>query len=456
MSRKKLKKGDNSNSDGKTADFGSAIAEICEEKGISKDKVIETIEAALAAAYKKDYGKKGQNIRAEFDEVTGSAKFYLVKEVVDETLREFPVEEEEEDKKEAEGGKPEKNQSKADEVETNKREMEDEEERLPRFNPERDLILKEARKLKKGAKVGDVIEAELEQKSDYGRVAAQTAKQVIIQRIREAERDAMYDEYKSKEGEMVNGVVQRIEGRNIFVDIGKSVGVLFPSEQIERENYRAGQRLKVYVLKVDAGTKGPGITLSRVHPEMIKKMFELEVPEIFSKTVEIKAIAREAGERTKIAVSSAEEGVDPIGSCVGQKGTRVQAVIDELGGEKIDIILWNDDTSKFISAALSPAKVLNVTIKETEKEAVATVPEDQLSLAIGKRGQNVRLAAKLTGWKIDISGVKISGKKVENPEEEIEEKTKEEPEENKKEISETEAKEEKAEENNSAEKNESE
>ena len=424
MPRKK-KISDEKNQDGKTGDFGSAIAQICDEKGISKEKVIETIAAALAAAYKKDYGRKGQNIRAEFDEISGGAKFFLVKEVVDETMREFPTEDSEQ---ESENREQEKNTKNKKENEHNdkiliKEDINDEE-KLPRFNSERDLILEEAKKIKEDVVVGDIIETELEQKSDYGRVAAQTAKQVIIQRIREAERDAMYDEYKNKEGEVINGTVQRIEGRNIFVDIGKSSGVLFPSEQIERESYRIGQRLKVYLMKVDAGTKGPGITLSRSHPDMVKKLFELEVPEIFSGTVEIKAIAREAGERTKIAVSSAEEGVDPIGSCVGQKGTRVQAIIDELGGEKIDIILWNDDTSKFVSAALSPAKVLKVEVKEIEKETTAFVPEDQLSLAIGKRGQNVRLAAKLTGWKIDVAGIKPTGEEI--PEEKDKEIKKEE------------------------------
>ena len=389
----------------RNADFGSAISALCEEKGISKEKVLETVEAALAAAYKKDYGKKGQNIRAEFDELTGKTKFFLVKEVVDETMREF-LSEEEEEKDDAKEIKEEK-----------KEEIEEEEDKLPRFNPERDLTLEEAKKIKKSAKVGDVIEMELEQKNDYGRVAAQTAKQVIIQRIREAERDAMYEEYKNKEGEILNGVVQRIEGRNIFVDLGKSVGVLFPNEQIERENYRTGQRIKVYLQKVDVGSKGPGIILSRANPEMIRKLFELEVPEIFSGTVEIKSIAREAGERTKIAVASSEEGIDPIGSCVGQKGTRVQAIIDELGGEKIDIVLWDEDVAKFISTALSPAKVLKVDINEEEKEALVSVLEDQLSLAIGKHGQNVRLAAKLTGWKIDIKGVKADGEEVSDQEE---------------------------------------
>jgi len=400
----KRKKGLNSDDAGKTVDFGGAITQICEEKGISRDKVIETIEAALAAAYKKDYGKKGQNIRAVFNEKSGEAEFYLVKEVVDETLREFPVEEEEGEIDEKKTGEKIKPAEKLEEIL--------DEERLPRFNPERDFTLAEAKKIQKDAKVGAIIEIKLEPRSDYGRVAAQTAKQVIIQRIREAERDAMYDEYKDKEGEVVSGVVQRVEGRNVIIDLGKSVGVLFPSEQVERESYRIGQRLKVFIGKVEAGSKGPGITLSRIHPQMVKKLFELEVPEVFSGVVEIKAIAREAGERTKIAVSSNEEGIDPIGSCVGQKGTRVQAIIDELGGEKIDIILWNDDIAKFIAAALSPAKVLKVDVRESKKEAAVSVPEDQLSLAIGKRGQNVRLAAKLTEWKIDILGVKQDGETV--------------------------------------------
>ncbi len=413
MARKKVKTEEEIQSES-IGDFGRAITALCEEKGISKERVIETIEAALSAAYKKDYGKRGQNIRADFDEVSGATKFFLVKEVVDETTREFVADMEEADEAlvDAEKGKSQKRVEKEkketkEEESTKNEDSTDEEDKLSRFNPERDLTILEAKEIKKNAKIGDVIEIELPQHSDYGRVAAQTAKQVIIQRIREAERDAMYDEYKNKEGELLSGVIQRVEGRNVFVDIGKSVGVLFPSEQMERENYRVGQRLKVYVSNVDAGTRGPGITLSRTAPEMVQKMFELEVPEIFAGTVQIKSIAREAGERSKLAVASSEEGVDPIGSCVGQKGTRVQAVIDELGGEKIDIILWNDNIAKFISAALSPAKVLKVEINEDQKAAVAVVPEDQLSLAIGKRGQNVRLAAKLTGWKIDINGAKV-------------------------------------------------
>lgn len=377
---------------GRLGEFGSAVMQIADEKGISRERVLEVVEAALAAAYKKDYGKKGQVIHAKFDEVAKSASFFLVKEVVDESVREFveEVEEQETDTKES----------------STEKEVEEvvDEDRLPRFNMERDMLLAEAKKLKKGAKLGDLIELPLPMYDEFGRVAAQTAKQVIIQRIREAERQSMFDEYKEKEGQVVNGTVQRVEGRNVFVDLGKSTGVLFPSEQIEGENYRVGQHVKVYLVRVESDTKGPGMLLSRTHPEMVRHLFSLEVPEIFTGTVEIKAVAREAGSRTKIAVFSAEEGVDPIGSCVGQKGTRVQTIIDALGGEKIDIIEWNENIEKFISAALSPAKVLAVKLYEEEKRAVVTVPDDQLSLAIGKRGQNVRLAAKLTGWKIDVAG----------------------------------------------------
>jgi N utilization substance protein A len=365
---------------------------------------VETIEAALAAAYKKDYGKRGQRIRAEFQEVGGNTKFFLIKDVVDETTREFV--EGAEDDEEFEEEDPSV--------------AIDGEEKLPRYNPERDILLAEAKKLKKGVALGDTVEIELEPQTEYGRVAAQTAKQVIIQRIREAERDSMFAEYKGKEGEVVSGTIQRIEGRNVYIDLGKSIGVLFPSEQVQGEMLRIGQRVKVYLYKVESDPKGPGITLSRIHPDMVRKLFELEVPEIFAGTVEIKSIAREAGSRTKIAVFSDEEGIDPIGSCVGQKGTRVQAVIEELGGEKIDIIEWNEKPEKYIAAAISPAKVVSVTINEDRKEAKVSVPEDQLSLAIGKQGQNVRLAAKLTGWKIDVVGVKIQPKVEEEKEEEVE------------------------------------
>lgn len=371
---------------GRLGEFGSAVMQIADEKGIPKERVIEVVEAALAAAYKKDYGKKGQIIKAKFDEVSKSADFFLVKEVVDDTTRTFLSEEEAE--------MPE------EELEP----MEGEEDALPRFNSERDMLLEDAVQYKKKATLGDQIEIPLPQEEEFGRVAAQTAKQVIIQRIREAERETMFEEYKEKEGQVVNGTVQRVEGRNVFVDLGKSVGILFPSEQMEGEMYRQGQHIKVYLVRVESDTKGPGLLLSRSHPEMVRHLFTLEVPEISLGTVEIKAIAREAGSRTKMAVYSEEEGVDPIGSCVGQKGTRVQAIIDELGGEKIDIIEWSDDVEKFITAALAPAKVLKVELFEDEERAEVTVPNDQLSLAIGKRGQNVRLAAKLSGWKLDVIG----------------------------------------------------
>jgi len=425
MPKRKLKEDNDGDNSGtmRLGEFGSAIMQIAEEKSISKNKVIETIEAALAAAYKKEYGKKGQHIRAEFNEINGSAKFFKVLEVVDESVREFPVESEE--KEESTDDKASKSEEKNKKLEEAEKFDED---KLPRFNQERDIIVEKAKKIKKGAKLGDIIEIPLESKTEYGRIAAQTAKQVIIQKIREAERDSMFKEYKEKEGEVVSGSVQRIEGRNVYVDLGKSIGVLFPSEQIERERYRIGQRIKVYLARVESDPKGPGITLSRVHPEIIRKLFELEVPEVFSGAVEIKSIAREAGSRTKIAVFSKEEGVDPIGSCVGQKGTRVQAIIDELVGEKIDIIEWNEKAEKFIAAALSPAKVLSVELNEENRASVVKVPEDQLSLAIGKQGQNVRLAAKLTGWRIDMIGdMPVDAKVIADKQTGAEEKIEEEP-----------------------------
>ncbi len=399
--------------------FGSAIAQICEEKGLEKDRVIETIEAALAAAYKKDYGKKGQLIIAHFKDDSGEISFKQVKEVVDDSIRNLEnLEKIDEDRMADEAkvfAKAKKSKEQIDKPQSHSDE-DSGEDHLPRFNIDRDILIKDAKAIKKDFKAGDFLEITLQAKGDYGRVASQTAKQVIIQRLREAERDSMYDEYKNKEGEVVNGVVQRIEGRNIFVDLGKSVGILFPSQQIPGEHYRIGQRIKVYIEKVESDPKGPGISLSRNDANLLRKLFELEVPEIFTGVVEIKAAAREAGSRSKIAVLSNEEGIDPIGSCVGQKGTRVQAVIDEIGGEKIDIIEWSDDIEKLIASALSPAKIVSVEIKDDEnevKKAIAFVPADQLSLAIGRSGQNVRLAAKLTGWKVDIEAVEGTDNKKE-------------------------------------------
>jgi len=346
--------------------FLSAIAQIAEEKGISQEKILETIEAAIAAAYKKDYGQRGQDIRAKFDLKTAKIKIFQVKQVVDEAS------------------------------------LKDEENKEREMHPEKEIMLDQAQKIKKDAKVHDELKFKLEFRDDYGRIAAQTAKQVIIQRIREAERESIYDEFKDKKGQIISGTVQRIEDNNVFVDIGRATGILFPSEQIPHYSYRIGHRLKLYITEVQENSTGSGIILSHTHPEMLAKLFEIEVPEIASGAVEIKAIAREAGERSKIAVVSRDRNIDPIGSLVGQKGTRVQTVINELGGEMIDIIAWDKDVKQFIANALSPAKITKIKIIKNKKEAKAIALEDQLSLAIGKRGQNVRLAAKLTGFKIDI------------------------------------------------------
>jgi len=369
--------------------FTSAIAQIAEEKGIPYEKVIESIEQAIAAAYKKDYGEKGQVIKAKLSPETGDVKFWQVKLVVDKSM----IFSEEELK-----------ETKEKKVEVSE---DGEEEKKVRFNPERHIMVPDAKKIKPKIKAGEELEMALETKFDYGRIAAQTAKQVILQKIREAEKEAVLTEYQSKEGEITSGIVQRIEGRNIFFDIGKTFGILTREEQVPGEFYRPGQRIKVYILKVEKTPKGPVVFLSRAYPKLISKLFELEVPEISSGQVQIKSIAREAGSRSKIAVVSTAEGIDPIGSAVGQRGTRVMAVINELGGEKIDIIEYSDDPAKYISNSLSPAKVLEVKILPKNK-ALAVVPEDQLSLAIGKDGQNVRLAAKLTGWKIDVKAAESS------------------------------------------------
>ncbi|MFH0791835.1 MAG: transcription termination factor NusA [bacterium] len=362
--------------------FLSAMHQIAEEKGISMDKVVETIETAFAAAYKKDYGKKGQIIKAKLNVQTGNVEFRQIKIVVDESML---LSEEE---------------ITALEEDHEIKEIDDDDKRV-RFNPEKHIMVDEAKKIVPDIVAGGELEMSLEPKDDFGRIAAQTAKQVILQKIREAEREMIFQEFKTREGEVVSGVVQRIEGRNIFLDIGKTLGILSKEEQVPGEFYRPGQRLKVYIVRVEDMSKGPVVFLSRAYPKLISKLFELEVPEISSGQVIIKSIAREAGFRSKIAVFSQVPGIDPIGSAVGQRGARVMAVISELGGEKIDIIEYSEEPDMFIANALSPAKVLGVKVF-TKSRAVVTVPVDQLSLAIGKDGQNVRLAAKLTGWKIDV------------------------------------------------------
>ena len=367
--------------------FTSALAQIAEEKKISKEKVLESIEAAIAAAYKKEYGRKGQIIRAKLNPETGSVRFWQVKRVVDKDM----IYSEEELKK-----------LKEERKKTGTAVLSDKKEKV-RFNPDRHILLEEAKTIDPNIKVGEDLMIFLEAKKDYGRIAAQTAKQVVIQKIREAEKSAIYEEFKSKEGEVVSGIVQRIEGKNVYLNLDRTLALLPKEEQTPGEFYRLGQRLKVYILRVEESPKMSTVIVSRAYPKLVSKLFELEVPEIANDQVEIKSIAREAGSRTKIAVASKQEGIDPIGAVVGQRGSRVQAVIQELGGEKIDIVEYSDDPQRYISQALSPAKVSEVKIMPKNK-ALVIVPKEQLSLAIGRDGQNVRLAAKLTGWKIDVRG----------------------------------------------------
>lgn len=380
-----------------TEELSLAIKQICEEKGIPYESVIQTIESALAVAYRKEFGKKGQDIRVEFNPIDGSYRIFDVKTVVeDELVKEW---EEMEQKREAgeEIPKPEK--------------TEEGEEEKKYYNPRTDLSLTEAKKIKPEAQVGDELKTELTPPPGYGRMAAQTAKQVIIQKLREAERETVFTAYKDRVNQIVPATVQRVEGRLVFVDLGQAVALLPPPEQSYGEVYRSGQRLKVYLVSIAKGTRGPEILASRAHPGLVTELFKEEVPEIANGTIEIKGVVREAGWRSKIAVSSQDKNIDPIGSCVGQRGTRVQTVIAELGGEKIDIIEYADKSAKYISNALSPAKVLNVKLDEENKRAVVEVKDDQFSLAIGKNGQNVRLASKLTGWEIDV--VKEEGENTE-------------------------------------------
>ena len=354
------------------SEFLSALSEIAEEKGLDKNEVLSMIEASLAAAFRKDYGEKDQNIVVSLDPETMAMKVYDVKTVIEGEIT----------------------------------------------DPSKEILEADAKKIKKSYKTGDEIKTDITPKTgtNFGRIAAQTAKQVIIQKLREAERNVMFSDFKSKERQLITGVVQRIEKDTVLVDLGKATGVLFPSEQIRGETYKIGSRVKVLVLHVEPTAKGPKITLSRSHPDVVRRLFEIEVPEVFNGVIEIKAIAREAGSRSKIAVTSLQDGVDPIGACVGQRGTRVQTVMNELGGEKIDIIEWSEDPVKFIANSLSPAKIINVELNDDTKEAKVGVMDDQLSLAIGKAGQNVRLAARLTGWKIDIAGQNLGGEKPEKKE----------------------------------------
>jgi N utilization substance protein A len=358
----------------------SVLAELEEERGIPKEKVIEAIEFALASAYKKEYGKRGQVIKAEFDMNTGNVEFKQVKTVVskDQIIEDFDEEDVEVD--------PEN----------------------PKifFNDEQHILIEDAKLFKGGAEVGDELVFPLESKADFGRIASQTAKQVIMQKIREAEKVSVVSEYGQHEGEIVNGTVQRMERGSVFVDMGRAVGFLGYDEQIPGERFKQGERIRAYLYKVEESPRGVFLKLSRSHPRFLEKLFYAEVPELSQGIVEIKAIAREAGARSKIAVYSADEHIDPVGAMVGQRGVRVSTIMSELGGEKIDVIEWSNDPVEFIEEALSPASVLDVHLDEETKIAKVSVSEDQQSLAIGKGGQNARLAAKLTGWKIDVQAVK--------------------------------------------------
>lgn len=390
-----------------SSEIEQAIRFICEEKGLPYESVLATIQIALAAAYRKDYGNKQQNIEVVFNPATGEMKAYDVKTVVndvsEEELEAQRVRQAEraaalEAERAAASERGERTRRHIDEDEVFAQ-KEDEE---PMFNPKTNIMFSDAQIMKMGSKVGEVLRIELLIPGDFGRMAAMTAKQVITQKLREAEREIVFHDYKEQEGEILIGTVQRKEGRVVLVDIGRTAGILLPQDQVKGERYESGDKLNVYVREVSLGNRGAQILLSRTAPELVRSLFELEVPEIADRTVEIKAIAREAGSRTKIAVATADETIDPIGACIGQRGVRIQTIIGELGGEKIDVIEWNADIKTFILNALAPAKIAGVELREAEKVAIIFVNDDQLSLAIGRGGQNVRLASQLTGWKLNI------------------------------------------------------
>lgn len=342
------------------AEFLEALDEIEREKGISKETLLEAIKAALISAYKRNFGSS-QNVEVEINEENGEVRVYAKKTVVNEITDELL-----------------------------------------------EVSLEQAKKMNSKYEIGDVVKVEVTPRN-FGRIAAQTAKQVVVQRIREAERELIFEEFHNRESEIITGLVQRVTKNNIMVNLGKTEGILPATEQIKGEMYNQGDRIKTYILEVKKTTKGPQIILSRTHPGLVKRLFELEVPEIHDGIVDIFSIAREAGSRTKMAVYSNDENVDPVGACVGHKGSRVKAIVDELNGEKIDIVIWSKNIEEFIANSLSPSKVLKVDVNEEDKSALVVVPDYQLSLAIGKEGQNARLAAKLTGWKIDIKSASQFG-----------------------------------------------
>ncbi len=360
-----------------------------EERGITKEVMFDAIESAMATAYKKEYGKRGQVIRGKLDMNTGTVVFEQVKTVVDDTMVRFP--EEGEEFEELPQHHPHHD-----------REEEVAEGELPRYDAEKHMLIDDARRIKRDTQLNDEIIFPLEPQDDFGRIAAQTAKQVVIQKIREAEKLSILEEFGHKKGDIVSGVVQRMERGAIFIDLGRATGIIPYEEQIPGERYRPGERIRAYLYAVDEGFRGVYLRLSRSHPRFLIRLFEMEAPELASGAIEVKGVAREPGSRTKIAIASVDAHVDPVGSLVGQRGVRVSTVMSELGGERIDIIEWGEDQTAFIKESLSPATVLEVVLDEENHRAAVTVSEDQQSLAIGRGGQNVRLAAKLTGWNIDI------------------------------------------------------
>lgn len=355
-----------------------ALEQLETEKKISHEKVVDAVEKSLAAAYQKEYGKRGQIVRCRINFETGETYFEQVKIVADETTVRM-IDEDTPEPEPVEGV-----------------------ELLPRFNEERHMLINDAKLFKKNAELGEEIVFPLDSQDDFGRIAAQTAKQVIVQKLREAERESIVGEFTDKEGTIVSGIVQRMERGTIFIDLGRTTAILPAEEQIMSERLHPGERIKAYLFSIEEGFRGLSIRLSRTHPKFLIELFKQESTEIAAGVVEILAVAREPGSRSKIAVKTNDDRIDPVGACVGQRGSRVSAITQELSGEKIDIIEWNDDVRKFIASSLSPAKPTSIEINEEEKKAIVTVLAEEQSLAIGKGGQNVRLAAKLTGWKIDI------------------------------------------------------
>jgi N utilization substance protein A len=352
--------------------LNAALDELQAERGISRESVVDALATALAAAYRREYGKKGQIVRATFNPETGDVEFRQAKIVVDDTL----VRKEDEEAQEGD--------------------------ERSRFNPEQHIMIDDARRMKKDVQLDEEISFPLETREDFGRIAAQAAKQVVMQKVREAERASIIADYGEREGDIVTGHVQRFERGNLYIDLGRATAILPYDEQIPGERYRQGERVRALLLRVDEGVRGTFIVLSRSHPKFLTKLFEAEVPEMANSIVEVKAVVREPGSRAKIAVHSTDSHVDPVGALVGQRGVRVAVVTSELGGEKIDVVEWSEDASAFVKEALKPAQILSIELKTEENRAVAQVADDQQSLAIGRGGQNVRLAARLTGWKIDI------------------------------------------------------